>query len=145
MTTSSRPDSTVASKALAGWTLAALSCLLASAACASEPAAEGATPAQATPGYTVSQSTPIDKVVQKVYANSPLNMQVLRQALVDANPKVVTGNPQQRVKAGTVLNVPDHGQVVRTALTPFSANPDNTESGPAARDYSVRRPWVRFP
>ena len=85
------------------------------------------------------------ETVQQVYANSPLNTQVLRQALVDANPKVITGNPQQRVKAGTVITVPDHGQVVRTALTPFAANPESSESGPAARDYSVRRPWVRFP
>ena len=95
--------------------------------------------------YTVSQSTPVDKVVQKVYANSPLNIQVLRQALVDANPKVISGNPQQRVKAGTVLTVPDHAHVVRNALTPFAAASDNSESGPAARDYPVRRQWVRFP
>jgi Tfp pilus assembly protein FimV len=92
----------------------------------------------------VSQSTPVDKVVQKVYANSPLNIQVLRQALVDANPKVITGNPQQRVKAGTVLTIPDHGQVVRKVLTPLVAS-DTSESGPAARDYSARRQWVRFP
>jgi Tfp pilus assembly protein FimV len=145
MTTSSRPDSSVTSKVIAGWTLTALSCLIATAAAAAEPAAEGAAPASAATAYTVSQSTAIDKVVQKVYANSPLNTQVLRQALVDANPKVISGNPQQRVKAGTVLTVPDHAHVVRTALTPFATNPDNTESGPAARDYSVRRPWVRFP
>lgn len=143
MTTPSRPTASFASKALLACTLAALSCTWVMPVVAADMPVDGAAPAAAP--YTVGQSTPIDKVVQKVYANSPLNMQVLRQALVDANPKVITGNPQQRVKAGTVLNVPDHGQVVRTALTPFSANPDNTESGPAARDHSVRRPWVRFP
>lgn len=110
---------------------------------ASDMPADGTAPAAAP--YTVGQSTPIDKVVQKVYANSPLTLQVLRQALAEANPKVITGNPQQRVKAGTVLNVPDHGQVVRNVLTPLAANSDNTESGPAARDYPVRRQWVRFP
>jgi Tfp pilus assembly protein FimV len=143
MTITSRPDFTVASKAIAAWTMTALSCLWVTSVLAADAPAEGAAPATAP--YTVGQSTPIDKVVQKVYANSPLNIQVLRQALVDANPKVISGNPQQRVKAGTVLTVPDHAHVVRNALTPFAAASDNSESGPAARDYPVRRQWVRFP
>ena len=143
MTPSSRPDSSATANAFARWTMLALTCVLATAVAAAEPAAEGASPAASH--VTLAQSTAIDKLVQQVYANSPLNTQVLRQALVDSNPKVITGNPQQRVKAGTVITVPDHGQVVRTALTPFAANPESSESGPAARDYSVRRPWVRFP
>ena len=125
-----------------GWTMTALSCITSASVMAADMPAEGAAPAVAA--YTVSQSTPIDRVVQKVYANSPLNVQVLRQALVDANPKVITGNPQQRVKAGTVLTIPDHGQVVRNVLTPLAAS-DTSESGPAARDYPARRQWVRFP
>lgn len=144
MTTSSRPAPSIAATVMLGWTMAALSCLWVAPAPASaaDAPAEGAAPA--TAAYTVSQSTPVDKVVQKVYANSPLNIQVLRQALVDANPKVITGNPQQRVKAGTVLTIPDHGQVVRNVLTPLAAS-DTSESGPAARDYPARRQWVRFP
>ncbi len=142
MTTSSRPAPSFAATVMLGWTMTALSCLWVAPASAADAPAEGAAPA--TAAYTVSQSTPVDKVVQKVYANSPLNIQVLRQALVDANPKVITGNPQQRVKAGTVLTIPDHGQVVRNVLTPLAAS-DTSESGPAARDYSARRQWVRFP
>ena len=145
MTTPSRPArpaTSFASKALLDWTLTALSCLWVLPVVAADMPADGASPAPAA--FTVGQSMPIDKVVQKVYANSPLTLQVLRQALVEANPKVVTGNPQQRVKAGTVLNVPDHGQVVRNVLTPLAAS-ENSESGPAARDYPARRQWVRFP
>ena len=100
--------------------------------------------------HTVAQSTPIDKLVQMLYGSSPLQMSVLRQALVDANPKVITGNPQQRVKAGTVVVVPDHGQIVKNILTPLvtpanGANSENSDPGPSARDASVRKPWVRFP
>ena len=142
MTTSSRPAPSFAATVMLGWTMTALSCLWVAPASAADAPAEGSAPA--TAAYTVSQSTPVDKVVQKVYANSPLNIQVLRQALVDANPKVITGNPQQRVKAGTVLTIPDHGQVVRNVLTPLAAS-DTSESGPAARDYPARRQWVRFP
>jgi Tfp pilus assembly protein FimV len=95
----------------------------------------------------VEQSTPVDKLVQKIYPNSPLATGVLRQALVEANPKVITGNPQQRVKAGAVLMVPDHAQVASKVLAPLVAEytAKSLESGPAARDNAVRKPWVRFP
>jgi len=98
----------------------------------------------ATTQHKVSESTPIDRLVQKIYANSPLNTTVLRKALVDANPKVITGNPQQRVKAGTTIVVPDHGELVRTTLTPFAAQ-DIQDHNSNSRDYSTRKQWVRFP
>ena len=71
---------------------------------------------------------------------------MLRKALVDANPKVITGNPQQRVKGGTSIVVPDHGEIVRTALMPVSAKaPEAIDNNPAASDYQSRKHWVRFP
>jgi phage tail protein X len=100
----------------------------------------------AAPNYKVAESIAIDKLIQKVYAKSPLNTAVLRKALVDANPKVITGNPQQRVKGGTSIVVPDHGEVIRAALMPFSAKaPEAIDNNPAASDYQSRKHWVRFP
>jgi phage tail protein X len=100
----------------------------------------------AAPNYKVAESIAIDKLIQKVYAKSPLNTAVLRKALVDANPKVITGNPQQRVKGGTSIVVPDHGEVIRTTLMPFSAKaPEAIDNNPAASDYQSRKHWVRFP
>jgi Tfp pilus assembly protein FimV len=121
-------------------------CLAMGHALASDLAEEKPAPAPMA-SYTVAQSTPIDKLIHTLYANSPLNVSVLRQALVEANPKVITGNPQQRVKAGTVMVVPDHGHIARKILSPIAtpAPTDNSDSGPSARDYSVRKPWVRFP
>jgi Tfp pilus assembly protein FimV len=85
-------------------------------------------------------------LIQKFYANSPLSTSVLRKALVDANPKVITGNPQQRVKAGTVIVVPDHGQIVNHVLTPnVVAKQVILDQNPAASDYQSRKHWVRFP
>ncbi len=125
--------------------LSALSCFMLGAALAAEPSDEQAASTPA-PSYTVAQSTPIDKLVHTLYANSPLNTTVLRQALVDANPKIITGNPQQRVKAGLSIVVPDHAQVVKAVLTPLAAPATETqEPGPSAREYSARRQWVRFP
>jgi Tfp pilus assembly protein FimV len=125
--------------------LAVLSCVMTCRVLAAEPSEEK--PAEvAAPTYTVPQSTPIDKVIQTVYANSPLNVSVLRKVLVDANPKVISGNPQQRVKGGTTLNVPEHGQVLKNILSPsVAAVPETPDPGPGARDASARRQWVRFP
>lgn len=105
---------------------------------------EQAKTAVSTTQHKVSESTPIDRLVQKIYANSPLNTALLRKALVDANPKVITGNPQQRIKAGTTIVVPDHGELVRTTLTPF-ASQETHENSAISRDYSTRKQWVRFP
>jgi hypothetical protein len=128
------------------WLIAlAWSCLVASPLNAAETGKEAATQA-VSPNFTVAQSTPVDKLIQKFYANSPLSASVLRKALVDANPKVITGNPQQRVKAGTVIVVPDHGQVVKHVLTPHvPVAQEPTEQNPAASDYQSRKHWVRFP
>ena len=136
-------------------TASVLTCLITfgmslSPAHAAEPSEEKPVPAPAVVNHTVAQSTPIDKLVQMLYGSSPLQMSVLRQALVDANPKVITGNPQQRVKAGTTVVVPEHSQIVKNILTPLvapvaGASSETSDPGPTARDTSVRKPWVRFP
>lgn len=121
------------------------SCLVVSPLNAAETSKE-ASAQIASPNFTVAQSTPVDKLIQKFYANSPLSVSVLRKALVDANPKVITGNPQQRVKAGTVIVVPDHGEVVKHVLTPHVvAKQVILEQIPAASDDQSRKHWVRFP
>ncbi len=122
----------------------AMACLISSKSMAAD--AETPNPVAAVK-MTVEQSTPVDKLVQKFYPNSPIAIHVLRQAMVEANPKVITGNPQQRVKAGAVLMVPDHALVASKVLAPLVAehSAKSFESGPSARDSTVRKPWVRFP
>ena len=128
------------------WTVAiGLSCLVVLPLNAAETEKEAIAQVAST-NFTVAQSTPVDKLIQKFYANSPLSVSVLRKALVDANPKVITGNPQQRVKAGTVIVVPDHGEVVKHVSTPHVvAKNVILEENPAASDYQSRKHWVRFP
>jgi len=128
------------------WTVAiGLSCLVVLPLNAAETEKEAIAQVAST-NFTVAQSTPVDKLIQKFYANSPLSVSVLRKALVDANPKVITGNPQQRVKAGTVIVVPDHGQVVHQVLTPsVAAKQVILDQNSTASDYPSRKHWVRFP
>jgi hypothetical protein len=108
--------------------------------------ADTQTPEATAPKYKVAESISIDRLIQKIYANSPLNTAVLRKALVDANPKVITGNPQQRVKGGTVIMVPLEGEIIRSTLTPRSAGAQEAaDNNPSARDHQARKQWVRFP
>ena len=123
----------------------ALSCIVVSPLNAAETEKE-AVAKVADANFTVAQSTSVDKLIQKFYANSPLNVSVLRKALVDANPKVITGKPQQRLKAGTVIVVPDHGQIVNHVLTPnVVAKQVILDQNPTANDYQARKHCVRFP
>jgi Tfp pilus assembly protein FimV len=113
---------------------------------ASDEPATAATTEVTKTSYKTTESIAIDRLVQKIYANSPLNTAILRKALVEANPKVITGNPQQRVKSGTVIVVPDHAEIVRVTLSPLEAvAPKAQDNNPGARDYPARKQWVRYP
>ena len=145
MKISTRTQATAALTKSACIVAIALSCVVVSPLNAAETEKE-AVAKVADANFTVAQSTSVDKLIQKFYANSPLNVSVLRKALVDANPKVITGKPQQRLKAGTVIVVPDHGQIVNHVLTPHVvAKQVILEQNPAASDYQSRKHWVRFP
>jgi hypothetical protein len=124
----------------------AMSCFIATQSRAADANAESHESAPVV-RITLDQSTPVDKLVQKFYPNSPIAISALRKALQDANPKIISGNPQQRLKAGITLAVPDHGHVATMLLAPIAAAhaPKNSDPGPSARDASVRKPWVRFP
>jgi Tfp pilus assembly protein FimV len=136
---------TVAAKFSALCILGTLLFVLTNTVYAADTTADAKSPL-AAPTYKVAESISIDRLIQKIYANSPLNTTVLRKALVDANPKVITGNPQQRVKGGTVIMVPHEGEIIRSTLTPRSAGvQEAADNNPSARDYEARKQWVRFP
>jgi len=146
MNTSSRLEFKNSSAAFSWLLLAAISCFMLTPSRAADKSAETPQPV-AVVQVTLDQSMAVDKLVQKFYPNSPIAISVLRKALQDANPKIISGNPQQRVKAGSTLAVPEHGHIAIAVLTPFAAAhaAKNSDSDPTARDTAVRKPWVRFP
>ena len=146
MNTSTRPDFLNNTTAFSWLLVGVMSCLLAAPSRAADPSAEAQEPV-AIAQVTIDQSMAVDKLVQKFYPNSPIAVGVLRKVLQDANPKIISGNPQQRLKAGITLAVPDHGYIATMLLAPIAAAhaPKNSDPGPSARDASVRKPWVRFP
>jgi len=136
---------TLARPALAPrWLLALCSLPLVAALLASPRLAWAVETSPAVPAriyITVAGDTP-DRVVQKTLAHSPLKAELLRQALVQANPKVLppTGNP--RLKPGTELYLPDHEALLRRTLEPLLKPADAQASADTGQD---RRRWVRFP
>lgn len=97
--------------------------------------------------FTLKSSQTLDKVVQDVYKDSPLSYSILRNALLKANPLILSGNPAQRIKVGLTLNIPDHSQLVVQTLNAFVSDADGIDK--QGKFYnaaaSARRNWVRFP
>ena len=112
---------------------------------------QAAEPAQALPpsGYTVLRGDTLDRVIQKTMAGSPLKIEILRQAFADLNPQAFVNGKVARLKAGAVLQVPDHGQLLRATILPVLGAADlpvaPTEAQSPSTNASERRGWVRFP
>lgn len=110
-----------------------------------QTATETAAPALAS--YTTKAGDTIERVMKNAMPDSPLNPQVLRKALADANPQVVNGKPGQKFKTGSVIQLPDHGVLVRNTLEAFApaGSEASYRSGYSASDPASRRHWVRYP
>lgn len=108
-------------------------------------ASEAATPALTS--YTTQAGDTVERVLKKAMPDSPLNPSLLRKALVDANPNVVSGKVGQKFKTGTVIHVPEHATLVRSTLEAYA--PPGSESairnGFSASDPASRRHWIRYP
>jgi Tfp pilus assembly protein FimV len=97
--------------------------------------------------YTTKAGDSIERLLHNAMPSSPLNPALLRKALADQNPQTVNGKPGQKFKTGTVIHLPDHGQLVRNSLEPFASQSQDstTRNGYSAGDPSSRRNWIRYP
>ena len=89
-------------------------------------------PAAAEMGsYKVKSGDTVERVIQKFYASSPLRIDVLRDALVQNNPKsFVKGNPKSLL-AGTTLSLPDQTELLKK-LVPTLAAAEGPSTAPIA-------------
>lgn len=97
--------------------------------------------------HTVAAGESLDRVIQKTMADSPLKTELIRQAFVQLNPQAFPNGRVVRLKAGTVLQVPDAAQLLRNALLPVLEGAEAAavvrNGTPQAADE--KRRWVRFP
>jgi Tfp pilus assembly protein FimV len=107
--------------------------------------AHGSAPHAGRAYITVAGDT-ADRVVKKAMADIPLKDDILRDALIQANPKVFTAGAKTRLKPGTELALPDPHPMLRQILMPLL---EPKEAGayfpPPPVSVEERRRWVRFP
>jgi Tfp pilus assembly protein FimV len=115
------------------------------AAAASHGAGHGAA-AHAGRVYVTVAGDTADRVVKKAMADIPLKDEILRDALIQANPKVFTAGAKTRLRPGTQLALPDPHPMLRQILMPLL---EPKEAGayfpPPPVSVEERRRWVRYP
>ena len=122
-------------------------------------AKQAATPLSEVPpgSYKPKPGQSLDQVITKTMGDSPLNLNVLRQAFIRQNPAAFVEGKAPRLRKGAVLIVPDHAALLLSLMpaappaarpSPVTvadtAEPENSSAfAPAGGDD--RRRWVRYP
>ncbi len=127
------------------------------AAQASKPQAASSAPKSANgvvATYQVKAGDTLDKVVQKVWPDSLLKPEVLKQAIIDMNPNAMTRGTQKILMAGVTINLPNEKEIIEARMSKkdyarsekdlkgYTSYPDqalNTEGA------EKRRHWVSYP
>ena len=113
-------------------------------ACGTRAAETLATNAAPTAAYVVKKGDTLDKLLTTYYKGSPLKPEVLRSAVLAANPALSGKKPA--LKPGSQLVLPEHGQIMWATLAPYV--PEQVLAAQASAsipDTTTRRDWVRYP
>jgi pilus assembly protein FimV len=94
--------------------------------------------------YKVLRGESLDKVIQKTMADSPLRIELLRNAFIELNPQAFPGGQASRMRTTEPLNVPDSVQLLRAVAMPLLETEDASRAAPPVSAEQQRR-WVRFP
>jgi Tfp pilus assembly protein FimV len=100
--------------------------------------------------YQVESGDTLDKVIRKTMPDSPLRIDILRNAFVQQNPQAFTKSPPRALMAGAVLNVPNHDDLLRSYMVPghaLGSSGMHRGGGYSTADMNMseRKNWVRFP
>ena len=146
-------DRTPLKRASLGWTLLACALTLAEPAFAADPTPAGgnaAAQAATSPGavkYTVREGDTLDKIIRLHMGNSPLRIEILRDAVVKQNPHAFVKGSTKVLLANAVITVPNHTELLQMQLG--SALPKAEAAPPATTSTSMvddrRKTWVRYP
>ena len=94
--------------------------------------------------YKALRGESLDKVIQKTMADSPLRIELLRNAFIELNPQAFPGGQASRMRTTDELKVPDAVQLLRAVAMPLMETEDAARAAaPASAEQQRRR--VRFP
>jgi Tfp pilus assembly protein FimV len=103
------------------------------------------TPVTTIPGtYTPKSSDTLDKIIGLTLKDSPLRIEILRQAFISQNPTAFTGGKTLKVTKGLVLSVPDHDQLLLDTVGE-KVQAIATIRHEASTNAEERKRWVRYP
>ena len=94
--------------------------------------------------YKALRGESLDKVIQKTMADSPLRIELLRNAFIELNPQAFPGGQASRMRTTDELKVPDAVQLLRAVAMPLMETEDAARAAAPASAEQQRR-WVRFP
>ena len=66
--------------------------------------------------YEVKSGETLDQVIRKTMGDSPLKMELLRQAFIDQNPQAFNKSSPRALMAGAILRLPNHDDLLRAYL-----------------------------
>ena len=112
---------------------------------ASEPASA---PAPMARSYLPKPAETLDQVISRTLPESPLRIELLRQAFIAQNPQAFAPGKVPKLRKGVPLVVPDHDALLRIHLGSLAAPVEVAppRAAPFAQSTSdERKRWVQFP
>ena len=94
--------------------------------------------------YTPKSSDTLDKIIGLTLKDSPLRIEILRQAFISQNPKAFPGGKTLKVTKGLVLTVPDHDQLLLDTVGE-KVQAIATIRHEVSTNAEERKRWVRYP
>ena len=104
-----------------------------------------ALPTQQLRTYKPKPGESLDRVIANTMADSPLRIELLRQAYVESNPGAFLQGKAPQLRKNVALTVPNHEQLLTRFLPPVPIV-DVAQQQPASGSSSEeRRRWVQYP
>jgi Tfp pilus assembly protein FimV len=105
-----------------------------------------APPTQAVRNYTPKAGESLDRVIANTLADSPLKIELLRQAYVEQNPSAFFPGKVPKLRKNVVLTVPNPEQLRQKYLLPKPAAAAAIAQHPEPKPSSEERyRWVQYP
>lgn len=106
--------------------------------------ASASSPAQPIRTYTPTANESLDRVIANTLADSPLKIELLRQAYIELNPSAFVQGKVPQLRKNVVLTVPNPELLLKKFLPPLPS--DNTAQHPIPTPSSEERwRWVQYP